>query len=187
MEQDILHKSTLGPGMYGSDRDLFERVWRRVMPEDRPDSPIELEKGEPATKCEPTPIDRNRSTLLGMIDDEMTDAVDYRQLAYRFGGQPATVFTPLSAEEQTHAKRLCNAFFLLTGTRYFSRAACRPNQRELLQTVLRRRIEAETNGAAHYKAAATETTVDSLRSLYLDLAADELRHSETLRRLLSSW
>ncbi len=32
------------PGMYGSDRELFKSVWRRVMPEKRPDCPIELKE-----------------------------------------------------------------------------------------------------------------------------------------------
>lgn len=41
-----------GPGLCGSDRDVFERVWRRVMPEDQLTSPIEVipeaEYGVPA-------------------------------------------------------------------------------------------------------------------------------------------
>lgn len=32
----------LGPGLCGSDREFFERVWRRVMPEDREACPIQL-------------------------------------------------------------------------------------------------------------------------------------------------
>ena len=40
MEQDKLPGAD--PGQCGSDREVFERVWRRVMPEDRPDCPFRL-------------------------------------------------------------------------------------------------------------------------------------------------
>ena len=42
MEQDKLPCADPGPGQCGSDREVFERVWRRVMPEDRPDCPFRL-------------------------------------------------------------------------------------------------------------------------------------------------
>lgn len=42
MEQDRLPCTAPGPGQCGSDREVFERVWRRVMPEDRPDCPFTL-------------------------------------------------------------------------------------------------------------------------------------------------
>ena len=35
-------QNNLGPGQCGADREVFERVWRRVMPEDRPDCPFTL-------------------------------------------------------------------------------------------------------------------------------------------------
>lgn len=51
------------PGMCGSDRDLFLRVWNRVMPEERPDCPIVVEREEgcvtaPAVKPMPVPVVR---------------------------------------------------------------------------------------------------------------------------------
>ena len=42
MEHDDSLDAGLGPGLCGSDRELFERVWRRVMPEDREACPIQL-------------------------------------------------------------------------------------------------------------------------------------------------
>lgn len=36
------------PGMCGCDRDIFLRVWQRVMPQERPDCPISVEEGERA-------------------------------------------------------------------------------------------------------------------------------------------
>ncbi len=53
------------PGMCGCDRDLFLRVWDRVMPVERPDCPIVVERnGEmnqpavPATRTMPLPEER---------------------------------------------------------------------------------------------------------------------------------
>lgn len=47
MDYENLPCSGQGPGMYGCDRDIFERVWRRVMPEETPSCPICL-KNTPA-------------------------------------------------------------------------------------------------------------------------------------------
>ena len=48
MEQDKLPCGvTLAPDA-ACDREVFERVWRRVMPEDRPDCPFTLESGDRA-------------------------------------------------------------------------------------------------------------------------------------------
>lgn len=58
MEQEL----TGGPalGMYACDRDLFDRVWKRVMPEQRPDCPIDpvppaVHTSACATPAEPAP------------------------------------------------------------------------------------------------------------------------------------
>ena len=42
------------PGQYGSDRDIFLRVWRRVMPEETPACPITVDTGEPARPAPPS-------------------------------------------------------------------------------------------------------------------------------------
>lgn len=42
MEFDRTPPGAADPGMYGCDREVFERVWRRVMPEDQYGSPVEL-------------------------------------------------------------------------------------------------------------------------------------------------
>lgn len=51
-----------GPGMCGCDRDLFLRVWSRVMPEERPDCPISVDRQQgmdepavPAMQMMPVP------------------------------------------------------------------------------------------------------------------------------------
>lgn len=52
MEQENLSPSQPGPGQCGSDREVFERVWRRVMPTDRPDCPFTLFGGGEAAPAE---------------------------------------------------------------------------------------------------------------------------------------
>ncbi|MBP1736494.1 MAG: hypothetical protein H6Q60_375 [Oscillospiraceae bacterium] len=53
MEYENMPRPGNGPGMCGSDRDIFERVWRRVMPEDTPSSPIALKPREEGMECLP--------------------------------------------------------------------------------------------------------------------------------------
>ncbi len=54
MEQDHLPCSPDAPLLPPCDREVFERVWRRVMPEDRPDCPFLLEQ-EPERGPESAP------------------------------------------------------------------------------------------------------------------------------------
>lgn len=54
MEQDKLPCGDGTPHM-GFDREVFERVWRRVMPEDRPDCPFLLEDAPPQSQSAPAP------------------------------------------------------------------------------------------------------------------------------------
>lgn len=55
MDQENLPCGTPPLGMYASDRDLFDRVWQRVMPEDRPDCPIVVAAPALHTPSEPEP------------------------------------------------------------------------------------------------------------------------------------
>lgn len=55
MEDTSLSLDQPGPGMCGSDREVFERVWRRVMPTDRPDCPFTLYSEEEGAAPMPGP------------------------------------------------------------------------------------------------------------------------------------
>lgn len=60
MEQTSLPTPQPGPGQCGSDREVFERVWRRVMPADRPDCPFTLfGDGEAAPSEAPPALRQN--------------------------------------------------------------------------------------------------------------------------------
>ena len=53
MEQENLPSIPPGGAPGGFDREVFERVWRRVMPEDRPDCPFVLDQAAPEQETAP--------------------------------------------------------------------------------------------------------------------------------------
>lgn len=62
MESEKFSPAGPDPGQYGSDRDIFLRVWRRVMPEETPACPITVDMGEHARPA-PPPNDTSAQTL----------------------------------------------------------------------------------------------------------------------------
>lgn len=205
--------SNLGPGQCGADREVFERVWRRVMPEDRPDCPFTLysEEGEkhaavpamegqkgapvpaPAQPAEerktglvPVPAEQSGgdgAVLQEFIADELSDWRTYQALARRLPGGSGRTLMGVAADERRHAGRLSAAYFLLSGVRFWP-----PVEPELpaggWMAALRARYWAERRGAEAYRAAAGRTGDSALRTLYLDLAGDEEAHAGLIRGIL---
>lgn len=195
-------------GLSVDDRAVFERVWRRVMPEDRPDCPFVLEEDSAAqqlpvpVQTAPVPHSCGRtypeedvpclgaaSSIYGaqlqrMIEGELSDWKRYQALARRAGGGGSRVLSAIAADERRHAKRLSTAYFLITGVRYWpvDRAAAPPAGS--LAGALRQRFADEQRGAAAYLAAAEETADPCLRDLYQELAGDEDAHTWLVRGLL---
>lgn len=54
MDQELTARGGPELGMYGCDRDMFERIWKRVMPEERADCPIAV-NGPPVEEEVHTP------------------------------------------------------------------------------------------------------------------------------------
>ena len=54
MEQDRYYGLSPDPGLCGCDRDLFRRVWRRVMPQEEEGCPIELAQEQEKTLALPS-------------------------------------------------------------------------------------------------------------------------------------
>ena len=194
-----------GPGLCGSDRDVFERVWRRVMPEDRLTSPIEVipetEYGVPAPapmppaprRAEPEDIRClgpasavHGAELQEFILEELRDHRTYQALAQRAPGRSRQTLAGIAADEMRHAKRLSAAYFLISGVRYWplERAVCRSEGGWL--NSLRCRFLEEQKGEAVYRAAAGRTGDPCLRELYLELAEDENSHGWLLRGVLEA-
>ena len=113
-----------GPGLYGSDREVFERVWRRVMETGGGESPVEvIPEGaglpapfpevsapaaplllppdpEDAIRCLGPASSRYGEALQQFIQAELQDAATYRALARR--GRSGSRF----AIPQQHIKNL---------------------------------------------------------------------------------
>lgn len=194
----------------GVDREVFERVWRRVMPEERGDCPFTLaEQEEPAAGVLPAlavpaahqvvtlgqadegadisclgPASAAYGTALqGYIDDELADWRRYQALARRTPGGGGRMLAAVAADERRHAKKLSTAYFLISGVRYWPdvRAA---QPAAPLHAALRERFWEEQRGAASYQAAAEEASDPCLKELFSELAAEEEAHVWTIRSVL---
>ena len=179
-------QNNLGPGQCGADREVFERVWRRVMPEDRPDCPFTLYSEEETEHAPVRPTEGKRTELLpvpaeqsggdgavlqAFIADELSDWRTYQTLARRIPGGNGRALMGVAADERRHAGRLSAAYFLLSGVKFWP-----PAEPELTKegwmAILRRRYWAERKGAEAYRTAAGRTGDSALRELYLELARD---------------
>lgn len=190
-------QNNLGPGQCGADREVFERVWRRVMPEDRPDCPftLYLEETEHApvrpteekrTELVPVPAEQSGgdgAVLQAFIADELSDWRTYQTLARRIPGGNGRALMGVAADERRHAGRLSAAYFLLSGVKFWPPAE--PElPKEGWMAILRRRYWAERKGAEAYRTAAGRTGDSALRELYLELAGDEEAHAGVIRGIL---
>lgn len=200
-------------GLGVEDRAVFERVWRRVMPEDRPDCPFVLEepaeeKGEGGTQLpvpvQAAPVARMGTTyqeepdvpclgaasaiygaqLQAFIEGELADWKLYQALARRAGGSGSRTLSTIAADERRHAKRLSTAYFLISGVRYWPMDRAAAATLPTLAGTLRQRFGEEQRGAASYLAAAEETADPCLRDLYLELAGEEDAHAWLIRGIL---
>lgn len=193
----------------GVDREVFERVWRRVMPEDRGDCPFTLPEQEPdsvpalavpaAAPSEVVTLGQTDeghdisclgpasaaygAALQGYIDDELADWRRYQALARRTPGGGGRMLAAVAADERRHAKKLSTAYFLISGVRYWPEVKAAQNPMPL-HAALRERFWAEQQGAASYQAAAAETTDPCLKELYTELAGEEEAHMWTVRGVL---
>ena len=197
-----------GPGLCGSDREVFERVWRRVMETGGGESPVEVvPEGQgfsapvPAVPAPAAPrlappdpactihclgpaSARYGEALQQFIQEELGDAATYRALARR--GRSGSRFAALAAQERRHAKRLSAAYFLISGVRYFPDEQALPRLEGTYLGTLRARFQAEQRGEAAYRMAAESCQDPCLRELYLELAEEELHHSRVLREILEA-
>ncbi|MEG2118950.1 MAG: ferritin-like domain-containing protein [Pseudoflavonifractor sp.] len=202
MEQEQVHTPETGGGAFAS-------VWRRAMPEDRPDCPFVLEAEPPPVprlRVEVIPAEGPREAMppaeyprevfcLGaasgrygarlqeLIADELADFRTYTALARRLNGSTARVLAGIAAEEHRHAKRLATAYFLISGVRYWPDRAV-PLPAGPLHATLRDRFLAEQSGDAAYRQAAEHCADPCLCALYRELSGQEADHAWKIRGLL---
>lgn len=147
------------------NEEQFRRVWQRVMPQDRPESPIALD-----------PPRRER-----LLEDTRREARICRDLARRWPGE--SLFRRLAEDYERQEKRLRAAHFLNTGRPW------KPAPEELpppaaLPLALRDRYRACRAGAEALERAAGETRDPHLSRLYRDIQKERLRMAEAILRRL---
>ncbi|MEG0765694.1 MAG: rubrerythrin [Pseudoflavonifractor sp.] len=178
------------------EEDAFARVWRRVVPEDRPDCPFVLSEAAalPRLRVEVLPATNAPACLVGGAEEmgarlqefiarELYDYRAYTVLARRVAGRHARMLTAIAAQEQRHAKRLATAYFILSGVRYLPRRD-RQLPAEALFAALRGRYLAEQEEDAAYRAAAAHTLDPCLRALFQELSGQEADQAFTIRGIM---
>lgn len=201
-------------GAFGTDADLFCRVWERVGAQERPECPIETDgekrsvppgrRTEPEVRTEgtetaaddfPVPEDipclgRASVTQSGPLQQYIREELEgwqlYRQLARRIGGPHARTLTALAAEKLRCARRLAAVHFLIGGVRYWPADRLEVPRPGSWLGVLRERFGAEQRREHHYRAAACDTTDPCLRTLYCELAEECAAHGAALRAILET-
>lgn len=184
------------------DRETFQRVWRRVMPQDRPDCPFTLDAPDaavpasaPATlpAAAPAPLPSPPVACLGPSSTEALAALDQLLLltaeawqAYlAMGGRAsqATLPTSLAQAKRQQFRRLATARFLISGEPYQISEVKRP-QANPLPLAIRERYQAEQQAALQFLTAAEATADPCLTDLYRALAMENQTHAGQLREWL---
>jgi len=149
-----------------------EAVWQRVMAASAEDPQPHPRK--PALGLTPAQV-------LEQLQQELLDACTYRVLAARVKKQPRQCLLQLAMEEQHHARKLETVYYLMTGSRPCPdrpKAPCVACTNE----ELRRRYQAEVDGAARYHKLAEQA--GSFACLFHSLARQEERHAGMILNLL---
>ena len=187
------------------DQAAFQRVWERVMPQDRPDCPFTL---EPADDLSPVPQPLIRTPLSPLPRQEAPQFVPclgeasmgelprleklargcgearrtYRALARRMGGRG--IFSSLVACKDRQLRRLLAARFLISGREDALSASGAPVLPKTRALALREGFRGEQREAAELMDAAQNTADPCLAQLYRALAEENREHADRLRTAL---
>lgn len=194
------------PGLCGCDRDVFLRVWNRVMPEEGPSCPITVERPVPAAATQtkqcadaagddfPTPDDvpclgsggrADQERLREFITRELICWRAYQTLARR-SGPGGRMLSALAGGCRRRGKRLSAALFLISGVRFWPGEQCAAPPPRSYFGALREHFLSEQDRGCAYRAAAEDCRDACLRALYLDLADECADHAGRIRTLLES-
>lgn len=185
------------------DREVFARVWRRVMPQAGADCPIELETrqqvplpavvvadapeeegGEPETLCLGPASAVHGPQLQQYIDRELAAHRRCQALARRVSGGGGHMLAVLAAEKRRRAKRLSTAYFLISGVGYWPGERGSGGAAQPVPACLRELFLAQQRGAAAYRAAAAGTSDSCLEELFLESAEEAEAHAMAIRGVL---
>lgn len=178
------------------DQAAFQRVWQRVMPEDRPDCPFTVDtvpipappspavpmmvppsaaapasrqEGPPEGACLGEGSARELPLLERLLDETVAGARIYRALERRWRREG--LLSILAQEKSRQGKRLSAARFLITGESYTPSPTPAPGK-ESLSLQLRARFQAEQRLALAFFQAANTAADPCLIELYRTLGKD---------------
>ena len=212
MEDSMMQPAMPGGELCGCDREVFDRVWQRVMSDPiQTDPPADeqarggMEIRQEMTVTEQTGLavprreevrpEQDVSCLGGgsstyapmlreMMDGETENFRTYQALARRAGNNGTRMLSTMAADKRRNAKRLAAAYFLITGEQYRSPNMTGSRPPMDLMTGLREQFIQEQRGAAAYGGAAQETSDPCLRQLFRELGQESMGHSRMIRSLL---
>lgn len=184
------------------DRETFQRVWRRVMPQERPDCPFTLDAPDatvpasapatlPAAAQAPLPsppvacLGPSSADQLPTLDRLLLLTAEAWQAYSAMGGRAsqATLPTALAQAKRQQLRRLATARFLISGESY-RLSEVKPAQTSALPLTIRERYQAEQQAALQFLTAAEATSDPCLTDLYRALALENQTHAGQLREWL---
>ncbi|MDD5937898.1 MAG: hypothetical protein PUC36_02640 [Clostridiales bacterium] len=186
-----------GPGMPCGelDRAAFERVWHRVMPEDRPDCPFTLIGNEELTPAAPAPhrqearlppppcLAETGAAELPRLETLLQQTADlfriYRALARRSGGTLGI----LAREKRRQARQLATAHFLISGKSHTISPTPAPRQGSFALS-LRDCFHAEQSLSGALLHAGRASGDPSLSELYRTMSVECRRHAQQVWGLI---
>lgn len=183
------------------DREVFARVWKRVMPDRREDCPFEVveaaQQSLPAVVVPDPPAAEEEGTVcLGSasavhgpqlqqyIDQELAAHRCCQALARRVPGGGGRMLSTMAAEQRRQAKRLSTAYFLISGVRYWPADRSGSPVNGPVTAALREQFQAMQRYAACYRAAAAGTADPCLEALFHQSAEEAEAHAWVIRNVL---
>ena len=183
------------------DREVFARVWKRVMPDRREDCPFEVveaaQQSLPAVVVpDPPAAEEEGAVCLGSasavhgpqlqqyIDQELAAHRCCQTLARRVPGGGGRMLSNLAAEQRRQAKRLSTAYFLISGVRYWPADRSGSPVNGPVTAALREQFQAMQRYAACYRAAAAGTADPCLEALFHQSAEEAEAHAWVIRNVL---
>ena len=166
------------------DRETFERVWKRVMP-DQSLSPVEA--GEAAgggTQAPENASSGEDGALLARLTEQLRGALPGAQsLARRMGGRSRPL-ADLPGDRQRALRRLSALYFLLTGLRPAARPSLPPREPISLSQALREQYLWEREWGRACLAGAGSARDGEVRELLEELARDSALRRWAIRDAL---
>lgn len=185
MEQPNV-QTTLTQPLSVPDREMFERVWKRVMSEGEPplSGPAELPLPVPA-QSQPVPAVRETQGMQDLARLLRDTAQDYTALSRTAPAAAARLLRTLAAEQQQSLRQLSAVCFLLTGSALPHMPGSRPPVR-MTPAALRELFLQERQCRQALANAAEQTREPMLLELLGQLEERTQTHMDAIRRMLES-